>query len=121
MISSSLDMEDVVQSVTGLALRHPEVDFHLFNEVNGEQVVDVTAVTQHGVDKRVERFCGLYGNNWRRNLKVFEKTSEDGQMKLVGLVGSEGVISRNKQFIYVNKRLVKRTQVHKLVSLLFKR
>ena len=121
MISSSLDMEDVVQSVTGLALRHPEVDFHLFNEVTGEQVVNVTAVTQHGVDRRVERFCALYGNNWRRSLKTFDKTSADGSMKLIGLVGSEGVISRNKQFVYVNKRLVKKTQVHKLVNHLFKR
>lgn len=121
MISSSLDMEDVVQSVIGLALRHPEVDFHLFNEVTGEQLVNVTAVAQSGVDARVERFCALYGNNWRRNLKVFSKTSDDGAMRLIGLVGSEGVISRNKQFIYVNKRLIKKTQVHKLVNQLFKR
>lgn len=106
--------------MVGLSLSHPRVHFSLENEIGSHILLDTPPKTS-----LVSKFTDVLGQNWSQSLKeikVQNHASCSSQMvELSGIVGTEGALSKNKQFLFVNGRLLKKTILHKSVIQLFKK
>ncbi|TRY73522.1 hypothetical protein TCAL_11996 [Tigriopus californicus] len=120
LISGSIDLEDIRLTMVGLALSHPRVQLTLENEVGGQIIFDTPPKTC-----LVSKFTDILGRKWSESLKeiqVKKHANCNSQMiKLSGIIGTEGALSKSKQFLFVNRRLLKKTTLHKIVNQIFKK
>ncbi|XP_062037505.1 DNA mismatch repair protein Mlh3 isoform X3 [Lepus europaeus] len=109
-----LEFEKVRQRIEALSLMHPSISFSLRNDVSGSMVLQLPKTKDI-----CSRFCQIYG--LRKSQKLREIHFKYKEFELNGYISSEAHYNKNMQFLFVNKRLVLRTKLHKLIDFLLRK
>ncbi|XP_049754122.1 DNA mismatch repair protein Mlh3 isoform X2 [Elephas maximus indicus] len=109
-----LEFEKVRQRIEALSLMHPSISFSLRNDVSGSMVLQLPKTKDI-----CSRFCQIYGLG--RSQKLREIKFKYREFELSGYISSEAHYNKNMQFLFVNKRLVLRTKLHKLIDFLLRK
>ncbi|XP_069714677.1 DNA mismatch repair protein Mlh3 isoform X2 [Phaenicophaeus curvirostris] len=109
-----LEFERVRQKVEAISLMHPSVSLSLRNDATCSMVLRLPKTRDV-----YSRFCQIYGLN--RSQKLREIKHKSGGFELSGYISIEGHYNKNMQFFYVNRRLVLKTRIHKLIDFLLRK
>ncbi|XP_029807344.1 DNA mismatch repair protein Mlh3 isoform X1 [Suricata suricatta] len=109
-----LEFEKVRQRIEALSLMHPSISFSLRNDVSGSMVLQLPKTKDI-----CSRFCQIYGLG--RSQKLREIKFRYKEFELRGHISSEAHYNKNMQFLFVNKRLILRTKLHKLIDFLLRK
>ncbi|XP_040414785.1 DNA mismatch repair protein Mlh3 isoform X2 [Cygnus olor] len=109
-----LEFERVRQKVEAISLMHPSVSLSLRNDVSCAMVLQLPKTRDI-----YSRFCQIYGLG--RSQKLREVSHKSGRFQIGGYISSEGHYNKNMQFLYVNRRLVLKTRLHKLIDFLLRK
>lgn len=109
-----LEFEKVRQRVQALSLMHPSISFSLRNDVSGSMVLQLPKTKD-----TCSRFCQIYGLGKSQKLKEIQFKYEE--FELTGFISSEAHYNKSMQFLFVNKRLILRTKLHKLIDFLLRK
>ncbi|RMC00623.1 hypothetical protein DUI87_23240 [Hirundo rustica rustica] len=109
-----LEIERVRQKVEAVSLMHPSVSFSLRNDVSCSMVLQLPKTRDV-----YSRFCQIYGLG--RSQKLREIKHKSGGFEITGFISTEGHYNKNMQFLYVNRRLVLKTRLHKLIDFLLRK
>ncbi|XP_021259554.1 DNA mismatch repair protein Mlh3 isoform X2 [Numida meleagris] len=109
-----LEFERVRQKVEAISLMHPSVSLSLRNDVSCSMVLQLPKTRDV-----YSRFCQIYGLG--RSQKLREIKHKSGGFEISGYISSEGHYNKNMQFLYVNRRLVLKTRLHKLIDFLLRK
>lgn len=106
-LSEAIDFEFCLQHLEGIALSHPEVSFTLRNDVTGEKHFQT-----HKTNSVCDIFAQLFGAQRAATLKhaIIKKK----RLIVEAYIGLEGHTTKQLQFVYINKRLLRKTRIHKL-------
>lgn len=109
-----LEAERIRRRVEAVALMHPAVSFTLKNDCTGAMLVQLSKArdTYH-------RFVQIHGLSRAQNLREIRHAHE--QFEVTGYISREGHYNNSFQFLYVNDRLLLKTQIHKLLNFLLRR
>lgn len=109
-----LEAERIRHRLEAVALMHPSVSFTLKNDCTGAMLVQLPKArdTYH-------RFVQIHGLCRAQSLREVSHTR--GQFRVSGHIGREGHYNNSLQFLYVNGRLLLKTQIHKLLNFLLRR
>ncbi|XP_053923173.1 DNA mismatch repair protein Mlh3 isoform X2 [Cuculus canorus] len=110
----ALEFERVRQKVEAISLMHPSVSLSLRNDATCSMVLRLPKTRDV-----YSRFCQIYGLN--RSQKLREIKHKSGGFELSGYISIEGHYNKNMQFLYVNRRLVLKTRIHKLIDFLLRK
>uniref|UniRef100_A0A8C3UFX0 MutL homolog 3 n=2 Tax=Catharus ustulatus TaxID=91951 RepID=A0A8C3UFX0_CATUS len=110
----ALEMERVRQKVEAVSLMHPSVSLSLRNDVSCSMVLQLPKTRDV-----YSRFCQIYGLG--RSQKLREISHKSGGFEISGFISTEGHYNKNMQFLYVNRRLVLKTRLHKLIDFLLRK
>ncbi|GFV32168.1 DNA mismatch repair protein Mlh3 [Trichonephila clavipes] len=108
-ISEAIDVEESCKLLQSIALIHPDISFSLMNEVTGEMCLQFKKCSS-----LYFAFVQLFGKDKARNLKTLDHHSEN--YKISGCISTDCFPLKNYQFLYVNKRLILKTRLHKLIN-----
>ncbi|XP_063187404.1 DNA mismatch repair protein Mlh3 isoform X1 [Chroicocephalus ridibundus] len=109
-----LEFERVRQKVEAISLMHPSVSLSLRNDASCSMVLQLPKTRDV-----YSRFCQIYGLG--RSQKLREINHKSGGFELNGYISTEGHYNKNMQFLYVNRRLVLKTRLHKLIDFLLRK
>uniref|UniRef100_A0A2K6S9Y6 MutL homolog 3 n=1 Tax=Saimiri boliviensis boliviensis TaxID=39432 RepID=A0A2K6S9Y6_SAIBB len=109
-----LEFEKVRQRIEALSLMHPSISFSLRNDVSGSMVLQLPKTKDI-----CSRFCQIYGLG--KSQKLREISFKYKEFELCGYISSEAHYNKNMQFLFVNKRLILRTKLHKLIDFLLRK
>ncbi|XP_062431932.1 DNA mismatch repair protein Mlh3 isoform X2 [Rhea pennata] len=109
-----LEFERVRQKVEAISLMQPSVSLSLRNDASCSMVLQLPKTRDV-----YSRFCQIYGLG--RSQKLREISHKSGGFELSGYISSEGHYNKNMQFLYVNRRLVLKTRLHKLIDFLLRK
>ncbi|XP_049468426.1 DNA mismatch repair protein Mlh3 isoform X1 [Panthera uncia] len=109
-----LEFEKVRQRIEALSLMHPSISFSLRNDVSGSMVLQLPKTKDI-----CSRFCQIYGLG--KSQKLREIKFKYKEFELSGYISSEAHYNKNMQFLFVNKRLVLRTKLHKFIDFLLRK
>lgn len=109
-----LEFEKVRQRVEAISLMHPSVSFSLRNDVSGAMVLQLPKTKD-----MCSRFCQIYGLG--KSQKLREVHFKYKEFEFGGYISSEAHYNKNMQFLFVNRRLVLRTKLHKLIDFLLRK
>ncbi|XP_035757870.1 DNA mismatch repair protein Mlh3-like isoform X1 [Egretta garzetta] len=109
-----LEFEKVRQKVEAISLMHPSVSLSLRNDTSCSMVLQLPKTRDV-----YSRFCQIYGLG--RSQKLREINHKSGGFELSGHISIEGHYNKNMQFLYVNRRLVLKTRLHKLIDFLLRK
>ncbi|MEJ1269543.1 mutL homolog 3 [Cricetulus griseus] len=109
-----LEFEKVRQRVEAISLMHPSISFSLRNDVSGAMVLQLPKTKDI-----CSRFCQIYGLG--KSQKLREIHFKYKEFEFSGYVSSEAHYNKNMQFLFVNRRLVLRTKLHKLIDFLLRK
>ncbi|XP_062947391.1 DNA mismatch repair protein Mlh3 isoform X1 [Cynocephalus volans] len=109
-----LEFEKVRQRIEALSLMHPSISFSLRNDVSGSMVLQLPRTKDI-----CSRFCQIYGLG--KSQKLREINFKYKEFDISGYISSEAHYNKNMQFLFVNKRLVLRTKLHKLIDFLLRK
>ncbi|XP_059330836.1 DNA mismatch repair protein Mlh3 isoform X1 [Ammospiza nelsoni] len=109
-----LEIERVRQKVEAVSLMHPSVSLSLRNDVSCSMVLQLPKTRDV-----YSRFCQIYGLG--RSQKLREINHKSGGFEINGFISTEGHYNKNMQFLYVNRRLVLKTRLHKLIDFLLRK
>ncbi|KAH0520921.1 DNA mismatch repair protein Mlh3 [Microtus ochrogaster] len=109
-----LEFEKVRQRVEAISLMHPSVSFSLRNDVSGAMVLQLPKTKDI-----CSRFCQIYGLG--KSQKLREVHFKYKEFEFGGYISSEAHYNKNMQFLFVNRRLVLRTKLHKLIDFLLRK
>lgn len=109
-----LEGERIRHRVEAISLMHPSVSFTLKNDCSATMLVQLpkARTTYH-------RFVQIHGLH--RAQKLGEVSFAHGRFSVVGHIGREGHYNSSAQFLYVNERLLLKTQIHKLINSLLRK
>lgn len=110
----ALEMERVRQKVEAVSLMHPSVSLSLRNDVSCSMVLQLPKTRDV-----YSRFCQIYGLS--RSQKLREINHKSGGFEINGFISTEGHYNKTMQFLYVNRRLVLKTRLHKLIDFLLRK
>ena len=106
--------ERIRQRMEAIALVRPDISFSLRNDVTGNVVVQT-----HKVSSILSTFSALFGKGKSRCMKWME--NEKDQFRIEAYVSTDTSSRKDHQFVYVNKRLVLKTKLHKSMNYLLGR
>lgn len=109
-----LEFEKVRQRIEALSLMHPSISLSLRNDVSGSMVLQLPKTKDI-----CSRFCQIYGLG--KSQKLREINFKYKEFELGGYISSEAHYNKNMQFLFVNKRLVLKTKLHKLIDFLLRK
>ncbi|XP_036591867.1 DNA mismatch repair protein Mlh3 [Trichosurus vulpecula] len=109
-----LEFEKVRQRIEALSLMHPSISFSLRNDISGSMVLQLSRTKD-----TCSRFCQIYGLG--KSQKLREINFKYKEFELNGYISSEAHYNKNLQFLFVNKRLILRTRLHKLIDFLLRK
>lgn len=109
-----LEIERVRQKVEAVSLMHPSISLSLRNDVSCSMVLQLPKTRDV-----YSRFCQIYGLG--RSQKLREINHKSGGFEISGFISTEGHYNKNMQFLYVNRRLVLKTRLHKLIDFLLRK
>ncbi|KAM6131246.1 DNA mismatch repair protein Mlh3 isoform 2-T2 [Pterocles gutturalis] len=110
----ALEFERVRQKVEAVSLMHPSVSLSLRNDASCSMVIQLPKTRDV-----YSRFCQIYGLG--KSQKLREINHKSGGFELSGYISIEGHYNKNMQFLYVNRRLVLKTRLHKLIDFLLRK
>ncbi|NXT29892.1 MLH3 protein, partial [Syrrhaptes paradoxus] len=110
----ALEFERVRQKVEAVSLMHPSVSLSLRNDASCSMVLQLPKTRDV-----YSRFCQIYGLG--KSQKLREINHKSGGFELSGYISTEGHYNKNMQFLYVNRRLVLKTRLHKLIDFLLRK
>lgn len=113
-MDSILEFERVRHKVEALSLMHPSLSFSLRNDASCSMVLQLSKTRD-----TCSRFSQIYSLS--KSQKLREINYKDGVFEICGFISSEGHYNKNIQFLYVNKRLVLKTRLHKLIDFLLRK
>lgn len=113
-ISMTLEMENICHRIEALALMQPALSITLRNETTGSVLLQT-----HKTNSPLVTFSYLFSHSKSQTLVSVSKSV--GYFYIKGYIGKESHYRKDLQFIYVNKRLVLKTQLHKSVNRLLKK
>ena len=113
-LNLGLELEDIKRSVTSIAISHPQISFTLRNETTGEKLIQ-----SYKTSSIKESFVQLHSEIDEDKLKECFHQNENGY-KIHGYVSVEGFRSKQFQYVFVNKRLLKRSSLMKQLNAEFK-
>ncbi|XP_062396827.1 DNA mismatch repair protein Mlh3 isoform X2 [Sardina pilchardus] len=104
-----LEMERIRQRIEAISLMHPSVSFTMKKECTGAVLVQLSKV------KSVYyRFAQIHGLG--KAQKLCEVKHSYGQFEITGHMGREGHHNNDIQFLFLNRRLILKTCIHKLLK-----
>ncbi|KAL1426191.1 hypothetical protein MTO96_018449 [Rhipicephalus appendiculatus] len=106
-LSEAIDFEFCLQHLEGIALSHPEVSFTLRNDVTGEKHFQTRKT-----NSILDIFAQLFGAQRAATLK--HTLMKKKHFTVEAYISLEGHTSKQLQFVYLNKRLLRKTRIHKL-------
>ncbi|EFB27023.1 hypothetical protein PANDA_002680, partial [Ailuropoda melanoleuca] len=109
-----LEFEKVRQRIEALSLMHPSISFSLRNDVSGSMVLQLPKTKDV-----CSRFCQIYG--LAKSQKLRDIKFKYKEFELSGYISSEAHYNKNMQFLFVNKRLILRTKLHKFIDFLLRK
>ncbi|XP_027425342.1 DNA mismatch repair protein Mlh3 isoform X2 [Zalophus californianus] len=109
-----LEFEKVRQRIEALSLMYPSISFSLRNDVSGSMVLQLPKTKDV-----CSRFCQIYGLGKSQKLREIKFKYKD--FELSGYISSEAHYNKNMQFLFVNKRLILRTKLHKFIDFLLRK
>ncbi|KAM4665994.1 DNA mismatch repair protein Mlh3 isoform 6-T8 [Amazona ochrocephala] len=109
-----LEFERVRHKVEAISLMHPSISLSLRNDVSSSMVLQLPKTRDV-----CSRFCQIYG--LCRSQKLREINHKSGGFEINGYISTEGHYNKNMQFLYVNRRLVLKTRLHKLIDFLLRK
>ncbi|KAM6394566.1 DNA mismatch repair protein Mlh3 isoform 2-T2 [Pluvialis apricaria] len=109
-----LEFERVRQKVEAVSLMHPSISLSLRNDTSCSMVLQLPKTRDV-----YSRFCQIYGLG--KSQKLREINHKSGGFELSGYISTEGHYNKNMQFLYVNRRLVLKTRLHKLIDFLLRK
>ncbi|GFT15613.1 DNA mismatch repair protein Mlh3 [Nephila pilipes] len=107
--SDAINLEETCKLLQSIALIHPDISFSLMNEATGEMCLQFKKCSS-----LYFAFVQLFGKEKARNLKTLDHHSEN--YKISGCISTGCFPSKNYQFLYVNRRLILKTRLHKLIN-----
>nr|CAD7392346.1 unnamed protein product [Timema cristinae] len=110
-IKEAVDLEEIKSQLECIALMHPQVSISLRNDVKYNIIMQT-----HRTTDTLKVFSNLFGDTISNSLVpvLFELD----RFKVSGYIGKNSHPQKNLQFIYVNKRLILKSKLHKLVNAL---
>lgn len=108
-ISAALELEQVKQIVENIALMNPSISFSMRNDATGECILQT-----HKTDSVMHRFGLLFGRDKTTTMKDISLSRDS--LELSGFISTEGHHNKSLQFIYVNRRIIKKTPLHSYVN-----
>nr|XP_022334016.1 uncharacterized protein LOC111130995 [Crassostrea virginica]XP_022334017.1 uncharacterized protein LOC111130995 [Crassostrea virginica] len=105
----NLEFEKIRQKLEAIALVHCSISLSLRNDCTGQVVLQT-----HKTNSLLNTFTSLFGAAKARCL--CEVKTENDYFKILAYLGKEGSSRKDHQFVYVNKRVVLKTEVSKLVN-----
>lgn len=107
--SEALDLEECRKLLQSIAIMHPDISFTLKNEATGEMCLQLRKC------KSVyHTFFQIFGQVKANNLKSIDYQIDSYELN--GYINTDCHVNKDLQFLYVNKRLVLRTKIHKLIN-----
>ena len=104
-----LEIERIRHRMEALALMHPTISFSVRNDTNGSKILHTQKT-----NSSYSVFAKLYGSQKAKPL--CEVSGQTDHHKVSGYIGKEGHYNSNLQFIFVNKHLVLKSKLHKLLN-----
>ena len=109
-LNEALEMEAIRYRLSGLALMWPRVSFSLRDDSAGNVILQT-----HKCSGVAATFSNIFTPARARKLMEIEGVQDD-EFKISGLVSIEGYSRKDLQFVFVNKRLVLKSSIHKQVN-----
>ncbi|KAK3093602.1 hypothetical protein FSP39_017962 [Pinctada imbricata] len=109
--NESLEFERVRQRLEAIALVQPDISISLRNDVTGNVVLQTQKV-----NSILKTFTTLFGKGKGNNMKRVE--NESAQYKVEAYISTDTSSRKDHQFVYVNKRHVLKTEIHKSMNYL---
>ncbi|XP_005101880.1 uncharacterized protein LOC101854340 [Aplysia californica] len=113
-LHADLEMERIRYRVAGIALVWPRISFSLRDDAIGHVLLQT-----HKCSGLVSSFSCLFSPARARPL--MEVSAERDEFKLSGIVSKESYSRKNLQFVYVNKRLVLKSSIHRQINKILSR
>ncbi|XP_069118087.1 uncharacterized protein [Argopecten irradians] len=108
-MNAVLEFERVKKRLEGIALMRPAISFSLRNDISGQVVLQT-----HKTCGVLNVFTSLYGVGRSKTLSPVQ--GQCGCYSVEGYIGKEGFSRKDLQFVYINKRLVLKTKIHKVIN-----
>ena len=108
-ISQALELDRVRKAVECLALVNPLISISVKSDKTGELLLQT-----HKTSSILTNFGQLFGNDKASNMKAVS-TTHCG-FSVSGFMSTEGHHNKSMQFVYVNGRIVKKTQLHTCIN-----
>ena len=109
--SDQVELRHVIDEFHRVALAHPEVKFHFFN--NGNELFDLP------ISGLKQRISGIFGAKWEAQLVPVEEKTSLAQIKGFAVKPDFTKKTRGQQFFFVNNRFIKSPFLHHAVSAAF--
>ncbi|KAJ1104630.1 hypothetical protein NDU88_002040 [Pleurodeles waltl] len=109
-----LELERTRQKVEAISFMYPAISFSLRNDAAGSMLLQLPKTKDV-----CSRFCQIYGLSKSQKLRPVQ--FEHRGFAVSGYISCEGHYNKNMQFLYVNKRLVLKTRLHKLIDFLLRK
>lgn len=114
LIREAIDLESMRIRLESFALIHPKVAFSLRNDRNGNMLIQTKKSSS-----TMATFMQLFGEE--RAQELAEVHHSVGPFTVSGYIGTQPHLTKALQFVYVNKRIILRTKIHKMVNDLLSR
>ena len=108
----AIEMADTLASLKALALSHPAISITLRNELTGE--VEFQSYVSESIE---EAYGHLFPND---NLQLVSFKGHQKSWEVTGFFGTKRYYDKSKQFMFVNRRWMKRCKFIKQVANIFK-
>ena len=108
-LCESMVLVKVTQAVSAVALLHPSISFSVRNNQTGDCLLQTSRVSsvQH-------TFAHLFGDDCSLSLKCISVSCND--FNISGHISTDGHTNGTLQFLYLNGRLIHKTQLHTFLN-----
>ena len=108
-LNEGLELEKIRFRVAGLALMWPLISFSLRDDVTGNVVLQT-----HKCSGILATFSSLFGGARAKHMR--EVKTQNDIFQVSGYVSRENYSRKDLQFVFVNRRLVLKSKVHKMLN-----
>ncbi|GAB1600264.1 hypothetical protein Ahia01_000304100 [Argonauta hians] len=113
-IRLSLELEHICHRVEALALLQPKLSITLRNDTTGSVILQT-----HKTNSLLSTFSYLFGS--AKSQSLCDVSHSSGYFSLNGYIGRDSYYRKDIQFIYINRRLVLNTKIHKVMNKVLKK
>lgn len=114
MVKENIEIEQIRLTMEAHALVHNKISFTLRNDGNGSKLLQT-----HKCSGILSSFTSIFGSKKAESLE--KVSSAKDIFKVNGYISTQSYKNKNLQFVYVNKRLILRTKIHKTLNFFLKR